>query len=108
MRAALSLTHVSSMAAASQVPLRQRLIAATKGQKAQIDVTGPVPASQIIGTYRVRLQLWERDVLPTMAGLREFVEAIDAAGDQPVSMAVYQEPNRRFVLLMSEDTASLL
>jgi hypothetical protein len=107
-RQTVTLDGVAKLAAATELEVRQRLIAATRGASEELDLGRAFPAAQALPTYRVRLQSWNNGLLPTMCGFPAFVAALEAAGDQSVLMAVYQEPERRFVLLLSADAATLL
>ena len=106
----LPLDRVSALVAASEVPLRDRLIGAMSGRTASLEVHGPFPADKAIGTYRVRLKLWQEDLLPTMGGFAEFVAAIEAASGTDIAMAVYEDHDRRrrFILLFDSELSSLL
>lgn len=106
----LTLDAVATLAARSQVPVPERLISVMNGRDEALEIHGPLPASSAIRTYQVRLQLWRDDVLPTMAGFPEFVEALDRAGNAAISITVYDEPSRsrRFVLLLDAEHSALL
>jgi hypothetical protein len=106
----LSLDHVAALAAGSEVPLRDRLIAVMSGRSETLEIHKPLRADEAVGTYRVRLKLWQEDLLPTMAGFPEFVAAIEAAGGADIAMAVHEERDRkrRFILLFDAELSSLL
>jgi hypothetical protein len=106
----MSLDQVATLAAASVVPLRERLIGAMRGRAEALEVQRAFPADQALASYLARLQLWQDDVLPTMAGFPEFVAAIESAGSAEIAMAVHEERerNRRFILLFDGAAASLL
>ena len=95
-------------AAGSDVPLRDRLIAVTKDRHDRIEIQAPIAAAVAVEAYRERLRLWKDDVLPTTAGLEEFVRALDDSGDQLISTASYENSDRSFVLLLSGDQTKLL
>lgn len=107
-RRRLTLDGVAQLAAATELEIRNRLIAATAGRSEELDLACAYPAAQAVPTYRVRLQSWNNGLLPTMCGFPAFVAALEAAGDESVLMAVHQEPELRFVLLLSADAATLL
>jgi hypothetical protein len=106
----LSLDHLAALAAASEVPLRDRLIGAMRGRSELIEVHRPFPADQAIVTYQGRLRLWQHDLLPTMSGFPEFVAAIETARGADVAIGVHEDPgrSRRFILLVDADLSSLL
>ncbi len=106
----MSLSAVATLAAASAVPVRARLVAAMSGQPEALEIGEPFPADKAIHSYRVRLKLWQHDLLPTMAGFPEFVAAVDAAGDAQIAMAVHEDEDRhrRFILLFNADLTRLL
>lgn len=104
----LALDEIAMLAAASESPIKDRLIAATRGRSNHLRVLRPFAASAAIDTYRIRLQLWQDDLLPPITGFPEFVAALESAGQSEVVMSVYEQPERRFVCLLSADLSSLL
>lgn len=108
MRDELSLDEIAMLASASESPIKDRLIAATRGRPDHVRVLRPFAASAAIDTYRVHLKLWQDDQLPPITGLPEFVAALERAGQSEVVMSVYEQPERRFVCLLSADLRSLL
>lgn len=108
MRDELSLDEIAMLASASKSPIKDRLIAATRGRSDHLRVLRPFAASAAIDIYRVRLKLWQDDLLPPITGFPEFLSALESAGQAEVVMSVYEQPERRFVCLLSADLSSLL
>jgi hypothetical protein len=99
---------IAKLAEMTELEIRDRLIAATRDRTQDLDLGRAFPASQALPTYMVRLQSWRDGLLPTICGLPAFVAALEAAGDELVIIPVHQEPEHRFVLLLSADAGRLL
>jgi hypothetical protein len=69
----MSLDAVAALAAASEVLVRDRLISLMRGRTERLETHTPFAASSAIAAYRVRLKLWQDDLLPAMTGFPEFV-----------------------------------
>jgi len=69
MRDEVSLDEITMLASASKSPIKDRLIAASRGRSDRLRVLRTFAASAAIDTYRVRLKLWQDDVLTPITGL---------------------------------------
>lgn len=86
---------------ASSSPGRELLEDAIRGSRRQLRATSRMSAPELLRTYRVRLQRWMEEGVPTSVGMPEFVEALEAAGDADVVVADYHFNERTFVVLLT-------
>lgn len=97
----ISQLALRGLAVASDVPGAAAL-AETLDPAAATPLSGTVVvATDVVGTYRVRLATWEADGTPPGYGLPDFTAALEAFGDTPVGLVAHRWADTRFVVLLA-------
>lgn len=97
----ISQPALRGLAVASDVPGAAAL-AETLDPTATALLSGTiVAATDVVGTYRVRLARWLADGSPPGYGLPDFTAALEAFGDTQVGLVAHRRADTRFVVLLA-------